>query len=150
MHRATAMEGEIGIKNKEWNFGKALTLCLPERWKKYLNKINIQNLLSTKLEKILKEYNQEYYKTRLTEEDTHCHRNDITQTLAVFCHRKSITFQFIMIPHASLTSLKAHKNNVSYFDTCAKHKLCDYQCLNSIQSTQSLLRYLIKFLIFMN
>lgn len=93
-HRATAMEGKVGIQNKEWNFGKALTLCLPERWKKYLNKINIQNLLSAKPGQMIKEYNQEYYKTRLTEEDTHCHSNDITQTLTVFCHRKSITVHY--------------------------------------------------------
>lgn len=108
-HRATAMEGKVGIQNKEWNFGKALTLRLPERWKKYLNKINIQNLLSAKPEKILKEYNQEYYKTRLTEEDTHCHSNDITQTLTVYCHRKSTTFEFIMIPMHPLRASKLIK-----------------------------------------
>lgn len=99
-----------------------------ERRKKYLNKINIQDLLSAKLEKILKEYNHQYYETGLTAEDTHCRNNNIALTLIVFCHRRYITFQFITIPHASLKSLRAHKNDVSYFDTCAKHKLYYYQC----------------------
>lgn len=123
---------------------------VPERRKEYLNNINIQDLPSAKPEQILKEYNHQYYKTGLTAEDTHCRNNNITQTLIVFCHRRSITFQFITIPHASLKSLRAHKNDVSYFDTCAKHELYYYPCLKPIQSTQSLLRYLIKFLIFMN
>lgn len=145
------METEVGIQNKKMKLWQSFDTVSSRVVKEiHLNKTNIQNLLSAKPEKILKECHCEYYKTRLTEEDKHCPSNDITQTLTVFCHRKSITFQFIMIPHASLKSLKAHKNDVSYFDTCTKHKLCDYQCLNSTQSTQTLLRYLIKFLIFMN
>lgn len=108
---------------------------IPERQREYLNKINIQDLPSANPGRILKEYNHQYYKTRLTAEDRHCHNNNITQTLSVFCHRRSTIFQFIMIPHASLKSLRAHKNDVSYFDTCAKHKLYYYPCLNPMQST---------------
>lgn len=56
-------------------------------------------------------------------EDTRCCNKDITQALIVFCLRRSITFQFVTVPQAFLKSLKAHKNDVSYFDTCTKHKL---------------------------